>query len=297
MDSVTRILSDLDGDDRSKLLCCIVRITGEEAMAANNGQPVSRVSQLELSGFFTLCSPALVTITTGSTTMALGVHNIYFLSCKKINFPVGRLGGSTESFVMERGVRQYPKEGPLLFNITFQLVLEELQADAKELFSGDAKGWLAKPCSKIPENVQDKPNLVGSRPQIIKCSNPNCSRWFARRAEMLRHVRQNHGAVDKPERAKLSCPVTDCHKQYKVRGWLNKHLQSCHPEVTSTVSGKRERSSRAKTPLPPARRDKVFGKFACNFPTAALPTNHPSSREKLAASTEMPHPFSTVFIP
>ncbi|KAM3171586.1 hypothetical protein ACTXT7_016326 [Hymenolepis weldensis] len=28
----------------------------------------------------------------------------------------------------------------------------QLQADAKELFSGDAEGWLANPCSKIPEN-------------------------------------------------------------------------------------------------------------------------------------------------
>ncbi|KAM3171585.1 hypothetical protein ACTXT7_016325 [Hymenolepis weldensis] len=59
---------------------------------------------------------------------------------------------------------------------------------------------------------------------------------------MLRQVRQDHGAVARTERAKLSCPVTDCHKQFKVR------------EVTNTVSGKREQFSPATTPLPLAGR-------------------------------------------
>ncbi|KAM3187349.1 hypothetical protein ACTXT7_002458 [Hymenolepis weldensis] len=149
---------------------------------------------------------------------------------------------------------------------------------------------------------------------------------------MIRHVSQDHGAVARPERAKLNCPVTDCHKQYKVRGWLNKYLQSCHPEVTSTASGRREQPSRAATLLPPAGRGKVFGEFVPKRAskttdmrnttlqllevhqlvkaerreppnqhglevTAALPTNQLSSRDKSRPSTEMPHPFSTVFIP
>ncbi|KAM3176982.1 hypothetical protein ACTXT7_005457 [Hymenolepis weldensis] len=76
------------------------------------------------------------------------------------------------------------------------------------------------------------------------------------------------------ERAKLNCPVTDYHKRYKVRGWLNKHLQSCHPD---TASGKREQSSRATTPLPPAGGGKLIPK------------------DKLEASTEMLHPISTFF--
>ncbi|VUZ57139.1 unnamed protein product [Hymenolepis diminuta] len=50
------------------------------------------------------------------------VHSISAL----LDSPVGRLRGSTESFIMERGVRKSSKEGPLLFNITFQLVLEEV---------------------------------------------------------------------------------------------------------------------------------------------------------------------------
>ncbi|VUZ57138.1 unnamed protein product [Hymenolepis diminuta] len=83
---------------------------------------------------------------------------------------------------------------------------------------------------------------------------------------MLWHVRQDHGAVVKSEGAKLSCPVTDCHKQYKVRGWVKKHIQSCHPELMSTASGSREQPSRANTPLPRAGRGKVFCKFECNFP-------------------------------
>ncbi|KAM3172487.1 hypothetical protein ACTXT7_014423 [Hymenolepis weldensis] len=201
----------------------------------------------------------------------------------------------------------------------------QIQADAKELFSGDAKGWLANSCSKIPENDQHRPNLVGSGPQIIQCSKQNCSRWFARRAEMLRHARQDHGAVAKQERAKLSCPVTDCHKQYKMRGWLNKHLQFCHPEVISTASGKREQPSRATTPLPPERRgfekgtrnhgyEKHNWSVARSAPigegrkkrtttkkeledTATLPNfYHPNSRDKLETSTEMPH-LSLLFTP
>ena len=43
-----------------------------------------------------------------------------------LDSPIGRLRGSKESFIMERGVRQGSKEGPLLFNLTFQLVLEEV---------------------------------------------------------------------------------------------------------------------------------------------------------------------------
>ena len=47
--------------------------------------------------------------------------------------PVGRLRGNSESFVMERGVRQGSKEGPLLFNITFQFLLEEVYSLADSL--------------------------------------------------------------------------------------------------------------------------------------------------------------------
>ncbi|VUZ41540.1 unnamed protein product [Hymenolepis diminuta] len=49
----------------------------------------------------------------------------------------------------------------------------QLQADAKELFSGDAEDWLANPSRKIPENDQHRPNLVGSRQQVVQCSNLN----------------------------------------------------------------------------------------------------------------------------
>ncbi|KAM3186303.1 hypothetical protein ACTXT7_004587 [Hymenolepis weldensis] len=143
----------------------------------------------------------------------------------------------------------------------------QLQADAKELFSGDVKDWLANPCSKIPENDQHKHNLVGSRPQIVKCSNLNCTRWFARRVEMLRHVKQDHGAKPTTERAKLSCPVTGYHKQYKVRG---EHLW---------VKAEREE---------PQQREIED--------VAALPTFYnPNSRDKSEASTEMFSSLSHIF--
>lgn len=49
------------------------------------------------------------------------VHSV----CSLMNVPRGRLCGSDKTFVMGRGVRQGSKEGPLLFNITFQLILEK----------------------------------------------------------------------------------------------------------------------------------------------------------------------------
>ncbi|KAM3175667.1 hypothetical protein ACTXT7_008064 [Hymenolepis weldensis] len=57
------------------------------------------------------------------------VHSISAL----LDFPVGRLRGSTDSFIMERGVRQGSMEGPLLFNITFQLVLKEVHNLATQM--------------------------------------------------------------------------------------------------------------------------------------------------------------------
>ncbi|VUZ50601.1 unnamed protein product [Hymenolepis diminuta] len=75
---------------------------------------------------------------------------------------------------------------------------------------GDAKHWLANPSSEIPENDQHKPNLVASRPQTIRCSNPNSSRWFARRAEMLRHVRQDHGAAQKDQTRESLTKLPTC---------------------------------------------------------------------------------------
>ena len=44
---------------------------------------------------------------------------------KLLKCPKGRIKGSNESFPMERGVRQGSKEGPTIFNIVFQMILEE----------------------------------------------------------------------------------------------------------------------------------------------------------------------------
>ncbi|VUZ48267.1 unnamed protein product, partial [Hymenolepis diminuta] len=67
------------------------------------------------------------------------------------------------------------------------------------------------------------------------------------------------------ERPKLSCPLTDCHKQYKVTGWLTKHLLSCHPEE-KLLSGKWQQVIRATTPLQTATGGEFIGKFVCNVP-------------------------------
>ncbi|KAM3172971.1 hypothetical protein ACTXT7_013468 [Hymenolepis weldensis] len=67
----------------------------------------------------------------------------------------------------------------------------QLLSDAKEFFSEDAKGWLANPCSKNPENELHKPNLVDGRPLTTKCSNLNCPRWFAGRADTAKRCNKS----------------------------------------------------------------------------------------------------------
>ena len=57
------------------------------------------------------------------------IHSIEkLLECSK-----GRIKGSDESFTMERGVRQGGKEGSTIFNIVFQMILEETYKDSGTL--------------------------------------------------------------------------------------------------------------------------------------------------------------------
>lgn len=102
------------------------------------------------------------------------------------------------------------------------------------------------------------------------CTNPTCSRRFARRAEMLQHVWRDHGARASPqgeeEGATLACTVAGCYKTYKVQGWLTKHLQSCHPNVTPTTTTGRVKAGGAGKPSSSQMRGQSTGKFACNFP-------------------------------
>lgn len=48
------------------------------------------------------------------------------------------------------------------------------------------------------------------------------------------HVRHNHTVktAEKPDdRTKLRCPVEDCLKSYKMKGWLVRHMKQWHPMV------------------------------------------------------------------
>lgn len=42
-----------------------------------------------------------------------------------LDTPFGTNCVGKDCFIMQRGVRQGPKEGPLLFNVIFQMILEE----------------------------------------------------------------------------------------------------------------------------------------------------------------------------
>ncbi|MGL5754370.1 MAG: reverse transcriptase domain-containing protein [Paraclostridium sp.] len=64
-----------------------------------------------------------------------------------MNDPVCHLKGSDETFTMKRGVRQGSKEGPLLFNIAFNTILEEAFAEVKNsvgMTDQNGYGWELK---------------------------------------------------------------------------------------------------------------------------------------------------------
>ena len=105
----------------------------------------------------------------------------------------------------------------------------QLQADVKECFAEKGSDWLGKPTKLIPKNDFHVPHLVGQRLLTIKCTNSNCCRMFARKAEMSRHVRLDHSLpIQQESGGMLNCPQPDCQKQYKLKGWLLRHIQSCH---------------------------------------------------------------------
>lgn len=129
------------------------------------------------------------------------------------------------------------------------------------------------PSGKIPVNDQHKPKIAGCRPQNIVCTNLAYSRRFARRAEMLQHVRRDHGAQTtlrgETEGASLACPVPDYHKMYKVQGWLTRHIKSCHPNVVPpeiTTGQTKARKTQKQSPSPPLTSGLSTGQYACNYP-------------------------------
>ena len=108
-----------------------------------------------------------------------------------------------------------------------------------------SEDWMANPTTISFDEVPTKlSKQTGQRELIIKCRNENCRRMFARTAEMNRHFRNDHqqttSQIEDPKKCSIGqthkCPLADCSKVYSTSGWLARHMKSCHPSATTTVS-------------------------------------------------------------
>ena len=173
--------------------------------------------------------------------------------------------------------------------------LKQIERDIIELNIDSIENWKG---SKPADDPDYRPRLLGERERHIKCSNDHCDRMFATVKEMNRHVRNDHTVTKEKEEkmdpvGKFRCPISDCNKKYKRKGWLNRHLRECHPSYqgmkveVSTI--KRDNSNDT------SNRDKKEGLNQCPFPNCnkRLPTwkgivNHCYKIHRWSAVTKKP---------
>ncbi|KAK4473258.1 hypothetical protein MN116_004429 [Schistosoma mekongi] len=93
--------------------------------------------------------------------------------------------------------------------------------------------WSNQPTKIKLDSFDDyKPKIAGKRVLDIQCINKNCTRLFATKKEMLRHKRNDHWSklMNTDDCELLSCPVEDFLKTFKTKGWLMRHISTCHPQ-------------------------------------------------------------------
>ena len=86
-------------------------------------------------------------------------------------------------------------------------------------------------CQKI---VCDVP-LVGTRTHTLECPFEGCNLTFAEAKEQNRHTLRDHTSLsaqsvqfDLQKATSFECPMTNCSKSFKTKGWLKSHLQKNH---------------------------------------------------------------------
>ncbi len=89
--------------------------------------------------------------------------------------------------------------------------------------------------AKSQQAIKTSPPILGSRPQLYQCVVANCYRMFGRRAELNRHVRDQHGhgrqsteEEQTENQAWLACQESNCKRRFKRSGWLRRHVLRDH---------------------------------------------------------------------
>ena len=113
--------------------------------------------------------------------------------------------------------------------------MKQLERDV--LSFGLTSDWIDAPfrvgfrCQKI---VCDVP-IVGTRTHTLECPFEGCNLTFAEAKEQNRHTLRDHTSLsaqsvqfDLQKATSFGCPMTNCSKSFKTKGWLKSHLQKNH---------------------------------------------------------------------
>jgi uncharacterized C2H2 Zn-finger protein len=98
-----------------------------------------------------------------------------------------------------------------------------------------ARAWITRVFPKGAERRElPPPKLLTERDRFVFCSEPKCVRTFHRRADMNKHVENDHGLRGQgnpQDKAKYLCIEHRCLRGYASQGWLTKHVDNDHLEL------------------------------------------------------------------
>ena len=157
--------------------------------------------------------------------------------------------------------------------------IRQIERDMKDMNISNIETWNSKRPAYDPDY---KPRLLGERERNLKCPNDHCERMFAAKNEMNRHVRNDHKVVKKEGKEtieeakdpmdlleKFRCPIKDCNKKYKTKGWLARHMKECHPSYAGiTAEGDKVESKKIGGNVTPidAQKEGKAEMYECPFP-------------------------------
>lgn len=178
--------------------------------------------------------------------------------------------------------------------------MRQLKRDVISLGCNTPDEWISRP-ERLALISTGRPQLTGRREREVQCTHPGCERMFAVAKEMKRHVRQDHERVRTVEIGMLNCPAGNCNKVYKTRGWLSRHIQTCHPQITQVptpMQPSHSRSTRGQND------NSTRGSHSCPYPGCKkqLPTykgivNHCYVKHSFSAIMNRPCHRDKTFMP